>query len=183
MEEISKALMCSYGSIGIYSVKRSNLTSHVIKQKFLSISLMTMTLLKWDKLASEIVKRFKDPKSKPISDDELPNSVKKEMDEVMEFMMDANRMKETGFYVDIDEEGEPVAPDEVITKDNFPSFYFDTIGPIEINKGVISNIDELSDYYNLIMRPDVFSKLFPKTINQQLSESIKTTVVTIKEEE
>jgi len=176
LEEISKAMMCLYGAIGIYVVKRSDITSHGTKQRFLAHSMLTMSLFKWDKLADTFKTNFKDPKSKPISDDELPDELRDEMDEVLEFLMMSESMKESGFYIDIDEDGEPVMPDTIITKDSFPSFYMKSFGPFEINEGFLSNMTELSEFQELLMRPEVFSSLFPKTIRQHLSESITTTV-------
>jgi AbiV family abortive infection protein len=173
MEEISKAFMCYYGAMGFYSVRKSNLTSHVTKQKFLSMSLLISTLMKWDQLGNILQVKMKDPKSKPMNMDDIPKEIKNEIEEVLEFLLAANYMKESGFYVDIDDKGELILPNEVITQNSFPSFYFELAGPLEINETVISNMKKLSEFHDLLMDPENFSKLFPKTINQQLSEYIK----------
>ena len=179
MEELSKAFLCILGSQGILEIKKRHLFKHENKQKFIGMLQMLFLMMHWEELHQVFFESMSDPNFKPKTEKDTPKELNEKMTEFMDFVFFASEFKEIGFYADLDEDGKAIIPDTEITKETFPSFYFEESSTYskDLDKNVfVTNIIKTNETFQKIIPHELINKIFPipadKIINQ-----IKTTVI------
>ena len=179
MEELSKAFLCISGSQGILEIRKRHLFKHENKQKFIGMLQMLFLMMHWKELHQVFLQSMIDLNFKPKTEKDTPKELNEKMTEFMDFVIFASEFKEIGFYADLDEDGKVIIPDKEITKETFPSFYFEEPSTYskDFDKNVfVTNIIKTQENFQQIISPEIIKKIFPipadKIINQ-----IKTTVI------
>lgn len=163
LEEIGKALLCIGGNIGLLEVRKEHIHDHLIKQKVIIIFSMINRLMGLHEELLIIIENMN--KEFQISD--LPEDIQNDMFRIVKFLISAKELKEAGFYIDINGNGEIVIPRNNKEELEFPSFYFDDGFISGIEKKIMMISDEFKTFFDDLMDPEL---LFDMDIDDENSK-------------